>query len=324
MRHAKSVMLSQFSQRRIVIYRSVIAVLVIVTLAFGLPSLGSTNYNFSTIDVPTTGPTGSIGTELFGINNRGTIVGGSEVVTCFVYASSGMYSTCKVPFSNIGVGVHGINDKEDIVGAFTDSTGVLHGYSKRGDTYKRVEAPGSQRALPLGMNNRGQIVGSFLSPSGSATVSHGFIFTNGALKTLDLTPKDSPLFGLVDTVATGVNDSGHVVGYSQYLHGPASSGFLFVNGTITAIDVPGASETYAEGINNRDDIVGYFKTSATKDLRRGFLYRNGVFTLIDVPGAKATWAEGINDSGQIVGGYDDGQRHTGSWHGFLAKPSSGS
>jgi probable HAF family extracellular repeat protein len=119
-----------------------------------------------------------------------------------------------------------------------------------------------------------------------------------------------------------VNDSGHVVGYSQYLHKQASSGFLFTNGGVTPIDVPGASETYAEGINNRDEIVGYFKTAATENLRRGFLYKNGVFTMIDVPGAKATWAEGINDSGEIVGGYDDGRRHSGSWHGFLARLSS--
>ena len=79
----------------------------------------------------------------------------------------------------------------------------------------------------------------------------------------------------------------------------------------TTIDVPGASSTFAAGINGARQIVGTFYDSAGP---HGFLYSGGSFTTIDVPGALGfTEATGINDAGQIVGAFTD---KTGT-HGFL-------
>ena len=74
--------------------------------------------------------------------------------------------------------------------------------------------------------------------------------------------------------------------------------------SFTTIDVPGATSTFAYGINDAGQIVG---TSGG----HGFLDTAGRFTPIDVPGAFSTSAYGINDSGQIVGYYTSG------FHGFL-------
>jgi uncharacterized membrane protein len=85
-------------------------------------------------------------------------------------------------------------------------------------------------------------------------------------------------------------------------------------GTVTPIDVPGATSTLAVDINASGAIVGrYFSVGQT----HGFL-RNpeGEFSTIDVPGAIFTVAGGINNRGDIVGWYSlptaPAQRH-----GFL-------
>ena len=80
--------------------------------------------------------------------------------------------------------------------------------------------------------------------------------------------------------------------------------------TFTQIDVPGASATTANGINDAGQIVGWFNDSTGT---HGFLYTGGSFTPIAVPGATFSQATGINDAGQIVGPFIDS---TGG-HGFL-------
>jgi probable HAF family extracellular repeat protein len=61
--------------------------------------------------------------------------------------------------------------------------------------------------------------------------------------------------------------------------------------------VPGASSTFASGINDAGQIVGSFSNSTGT---HGFLDIGGSFIQIDVPGASRTVASGINDAGQIV------------------------
>ncbi len=78
----------------------------------------------------------------------------------------------------------------------------------------------------------------------------------------------------------------------------------------TPIDFPGASYTYAFGVNQSGIIVGYYGNSTGE---HGYLYDGKNFTPIDVPGASYTVAYGINNSGTIVGYYDDA---TGE-HGYL-------
>jgi probable HAF family extracellular repeat protein len=73
--------------------------------------------------------------------------------------------------------------------------------------------------------------------------------------------------------------------------------------TFTQIDVPGATRTSANSINNRGQIVGGFVDAA--NVVHGFLLENGVFTQIDFPGAAGTEAFSINNRRQIVGGFVD-------------------
>ena len=68
--------------------------------------------------------------------------------------------------------------------------------------------------------------------------------------------------------------------------------------TFTAIDFPGATNTYLCGINNTGDIVGHYEDGNFDG--HGFLYAKGIFTPIVVPGSPGTYPVGVNDSGDEV------------------------
>ena len=205
--------------------------------------------------------------------------------------------------------------------------------------------PDTTATSAIGINNSGEIVGSYGDPGGtsygflyaggnfgpvnvpSATYAealgvndigdivgfygdamrtyHGFLYTKGSV-----TPLDAP--GATGTYAHGINHSGNIVGFYVDAQG-ATHGFLSNGGLLTPMDVPGAAHTEALGIDNSGDIVGYYVDA--KGVSHGFLYAKGSFTPIDFPGAAETWASGINASGNIVGYYVDAIRVT---HGFVA------
>ena len=78
--------------------------------------------------------------------------------------------------------------------------------------------------------------------------------------------------------------------------------------------------TYAEGLNNKGQVVGYFSNSGMDF--EGFIYdsiNNTYVTLNDPNAVNGTFtiATGINDSGQVVGYYYDGV-----YDGFLYDPAT--
>src|SRR3954451_15402239 len=106
----------------------------------------------------------------------------------------------------------------------------------------------------------------------------------------------------INNVATNSN-SGDIVGYYS-IDGVSMHGFLLTGaGSLTSFDFPGASNTFAFGINDLGQVVGKYNIDAGE--YHGFLLEGGVFTSIDFPGAKATTASDINNAGQIVGSFTD-------------------
>jgi probable HAF family extracellular repeat protein len=85
--------------------------------------------------------------------------------------------------------------------------------------------------------------------------------------------------------------------------GPAKAQYSY-----TTFDVPGATNTFAKGINDAGQVVGYFLSAFHSFL----LDVDGSYTMFDVPGVAITIATGINDAGQVVGSYS-----AGGDHGFL-------
>lgn len=117
--------------------------------------------------------------------------------------------------------------------------------------------------------------------------------------------------GATHTLASGINNRGHVVGH--YYAGWTIHGFVFRPSGYVTIDVPGAGYTVAAGINDQGTIVGsYLDLGAGRT--RVFVLGSGEFRSIDFPGAIGTWATSINNYGEIVGSFMDS---AGRIHGFV-------
>jgi uncharacterized membrane protein len=82
---------------------------------------------------------------------------------------------------------------------------------------------------------------------------------------------------------------------------PAALMHLVSSSGIEMVDLgPGV----ATGVNDRNEVVGFIRESATVDrpqVDRPFVYRAGALTFLDALGAPSGFASGINERGDIVG-----------------------
>lgn len=84
------------------------------------------------------------------------------------------------------------------------------------------------------------------------------------------------------------------------------------DGTIQAINIPGASSTRVQKINNKGQIIG--SVLQTGKPLAGFLLDGNGYTPISIPLAQETQVADINESGTIVGWFTDNTSH---YHGFV-------
>lgn len=248
-------------------------------------------YTYTTLDDPL--GVGPYGTVFYGINDIGQVVGDywdGSVGHGFLY-SAGTYTTLSDPLGTATF-AFGINNLGQVVGKYFNGSGA-HIFIYSGGTYTTLNDPygagGSLGTNVLGINDSDQIVGSYLDSGG---VRHGFLYNNGSYTTLD-----DPLAGAIGTEANGINDAGQIVGEywdsNNVLHG-----FLYSGGTYTTLNTSNAydindlgqivgvsflydgttyapladpvatSGTFPLGINNTDQIVGFYANSSGQ---HGFL-----------------------------------------------------
>jgi uncharacterized membrane protein len=171
--------------------------------------------------------------------------------------------------------------------------------------YKTLDYPGAQHTFAYGINNTGQIVGSYNgSPIFHADTARGYLLSGE-----NYTPIDYP--GGAPTVAYGINNTGQIVG--QHFLNAGRYSFLLSGGNYTPINYPGARATCECAINDTGQIVGWYPTNYW----HAFLLSAGAGTNIDPPIGWSFGANGINNAGQIVGVY-----YTGIWRGFLLSGGS--
>ena len=160
----------------------------------------------------------------------------------------------------------------------------------------------------------GTIVGTYIDSNG---IPEGFSFDGTTYTTVT-----NPL-AANGTAIWGVNDSGQMVGtLSNSSHN--SSSFLDTGGQFAAIAYPSAVITYAMGLNDLGQVVGFYEVGGPTNnfVPAGFLYSNGNYTTINDPsgtGLNGTIADAINNHGQIVGIYTDSNNTP---HGFLLSGGS--
>ncbi len=101
-----------------------------------------------------------------------------------------------------------------------------------------------------------------------------------------------------NSLATGINNSGQVVGWTNNVAGSTTThAFLYSGGSVTDLGTLGGNKSTANAINNSGQVVG-----SSNDASGGFyafLYSGGSMTNIGSP-VKGT-GFGINNSGQVAG-----------------------
>lgn len=257
---------------------------------------------FTTIDVP-----GAVVTSVQGINTAGDLVGYYATASngsthAFLYRG-GTFSFLDYPEAD-STRALGINDSGLIVGAAIKGESNEIGFLYDGVTFTPIRVTGKSATVAWGINNGGDIVGG----DGSLSETSGYELRGHRLKLI------SPPGTYLIVYATGINDTGEIVGFASELN---TSGFAYRNGKYQTIAFPGATQTEALGINGSGTVVGFYSLPPSFF---GFALKGRHYISINFPGAKYTLALGINASGQAVGSYTTDQV---TYHGFLTTPIAG-
>jgi len=197
----------------------------------------------------------------------------------------------------------------EVVGTYHDIQGA-HGFLLSGGQYTRLDVPGGTSTRALGINAHHEIVGTYRDNLTARTCN--FKYSQGTYTHV--------LGSCVLDGVRGINNVGALVGRTCCSGLPSHHTGFVRSPTLFSdrLDVPGATEAEARGIDNNalPHMVGYYSTSDHH--KHGALWTGNGNTgaSFDVaPGAYETVANGINDSGQIVGSFTDARnRHR---RGFL-------
>jgi hypothetical protein len=207
--------------------------------------------NYTTVNVPD-----STSTFINGINSSGELVGSygydwgpnSPVFTSidFSYAA-GNYTTNILPPDTYVLGDSAaINNAGVVAGTYLDGSRTYGSFIEDGGNYTSV------RGLVAGINSAGEMAGNYdLNDPKSGM---GFFDNNGAYQDIDVP-------GSTNTVVTGLNDSGQVVGY--YDTGSSEFGFVEDGGSYATFDPPGSVSSQCVAINSTGVIVGAYFNGVT-------------------------------------------------------------
>jgi hypothetical protein len=238
------------------------------------------------------------GSDAFGINSAGTVVGDDGKFHA-ASLSRGVVKTFSVAGSEF-TSASGINDRGTIVGndVTSNANHATPGFILvNGHTFITVNAPSGPNNIDArGINNKGLVVGFYV---GADTDDHSFILNAKGVKTGTLTGT-----AVADPTIPAV---------------AGENGAKFVSAQL-------------RGINDKGIAVGSYTDSTGSG--HGFLYNTKTrqYTFLDDPSeafhhfgtnpnaVESTAITGITNSGEITGIYTDAN---GVTHGFVATPQRG-
>jgi probable HAF family extracellular repeat protein len=202
---------------------------------------------YITIDYP-----GRISTYLSGINDLNQVVGYAFNFHNFV---GFMYDVQTQKFTTIRYPVRGgttptsINNAGIIAGYYQSGRGP-HGFEFDGTTYEEILPPGKTAATMHGISASGEVVGEVVTHT-----SHRINFSFQQGKYLKIMIPNAPKAAVL-----GINSSGDaLVGiYKPSMAITTGTGFLYQNNTLQALQFPGSNLTFATGVNDSGEVVGYF------------------------------------------------------------------
>jgi hypothetical protein len=243
------------------------------------------------------------------------------------------FITFTVPGSAGGsLSVSGINNKAEVVGSYTVSSGTYGFMRSPTGTITPVADPANTGSFiytaPIGINQNSVITGVFYNTAASAY--SGFVDTNGTFATyiFPSLPAGS------ETAVNQTNRIGALCGFIVPNIAPFSAqAFIRPPGGANSLlfSVTNAADTYCYGINDSYTVGGEYLDSA--GVWHGFTRTpDGTVTTIDAPGASTTpgtqpcptqnggnpiagtVVQGINASGDVSGHFWDTSYNE---HGFV-------
>lgn len=299
------------------------------------PMVALAQYDYQLVDHPDTP-----GTQVFGINDRGDVVGnGNDAMAFpFVYSSNKDILTDVEPAADYDdTGVLGISDSGVMVGSAFDfdtltESGFIRNQKGEFSFFDHPDALTFTQARAV--NNKGLVTGfrDVPHPDFGETVV-GFVYDPKKDTFTDIIPASDH----DQSIAQGINSKGEVVGSAFFLDAkdpcnPGNIGFArygwlrATDGTVTYFQVNG-QRTAARGINDSGTIVGFaqdpfdgntkgFKVELDGSQCQAITIATG--DLLEFPGYDGPhFAQGITNSGVIAGTTTD---NDGFGHGFIATP----
>ena len=263
------------------------------------------------------------------INNAGVVVGQYMRVADyfgFVY-SNNVFSYLPLlgypPGGAPGASATAINDLGQITGYSTTTNNYRHAFLYDNGVLNDLGTLGSNGSVGFGINNSGVVVGNSALQD---LTPRGFIFTDGVMQPLGT-------LGGQGSEAFAVNNLGQVVGDSD-IGNYVTHAFLYdaTQGMRDLGDLGSAyPDSWAQGINDLGQVVGYALNPGNAMHGRGFLY-DGVMRSVGTLGGDSSRANAINNHGQIVGTSNDydNEPHAFVWQdglmydlNHLVPPNSG-
>jgi probable HAF family extracellular repeat protein len=167
---------------------------------------------------------------------------------------------------------------------------------------------GSATGAAVAINDNGAVVGGYIS----GDLEHAFLWTSKEGRR-DL----GTLSGYDQSSATGINNSGQVVGYCESTAGFYAAFIWTQKGGMQDLGSLGGNDTLAFGINDSGQVVGYSALANGINIH-AFLWTasGGMQDLGTLDGADSSNATAINQFGVVVGAsnvLDD----PADFHGFL-------
>jgi probable HAF family extracellular repeat protein len=156
---------------------------------------------------------------------------------------------------------------------------------------------GGGRTSPMGINNRGAVVGISATADG---LTRAFLYTGGSLVDLGTLGGD-------ESFAYRINDNGIIVGRAQDLSGRFHAFVTTINGgavELTALDARADGDFGAAlGVNAAGDVTGYYTTSGhhMSVRNRVFSYRDFRVGDVGAFGGEDGVVVAVNNRGNLAG-----------------------
>jgi len=213
------------------------------------------------------GPSGSTSIAAYGINTAGLVVGwyvdSTGVPQSFAYAK-GKFSAVAFPGAAY-TEANGVNDNGWIVGQFEDTAGVFHGFYWNTKTYTQVDIPGASWTSVWAIN-KSNVMTAYDENTSTGYPIDGYIY-NGTTWTKMDPPNSSG-----GVAIHGINTAGDldftIFDSSENRHGVL---YQAKTGVYTQFDdKKGVDSTRADGLNDKDTMVGRYSPASGSPANQGF------------------------------------------------------